>query len=45
MKTHLGLVVEWKYVELALEQGIVLYGHGAVPSFGTRITFKNGFKK
>lgn len=45
MKNHVGLALEWKYVELAVEQGIVFYGHGMVPSFGTRITFKNGMKK
>ena len=45
IKNHLGMVVESKYVDLALEQGIAIYGHGTAPSFGLRITFKNGFKK
>lgn len=45
MKNHLGVVLEWKYVELAVEPGIVFYVHGMVPSLGGRITFKNGMKK
>ena len=45
MKNHLGVVLEWKYAELAVEPGIVFYGHGVVPSFGMRLTFKNGMKK
>jgi hypothetical protein len=42
---HVGLVLEFKEVEIALEQGFLFYDHGYVPSLGLRWSFKEDWKE
>lgn len=45
MTHHIGVALEFKGTEIALEQGFLFYNHGYVPSLGMRVSLKDGWKE